>query len=916
MKPCSLRFVVYLPLFLIVTVSTQSFASDPTISPISNQIVQENQSSQPIPFVVGDSTGDLNSLILSGSSSDTSILSDSGIVFGGADSNRTVVLTPAANKFGQVTIVITVTRGISSASDTFAVKVNNPPRFDTNLPLSVLQGDSAAITSANMVAVDNDNTTAQIVYYFGPDTTLGYGPLHGTLLLNHVPIPSGGTFTQDDINNNRLSYNHDGSQTTSDAFGFTIKDADGGIASDNGHTVFRFNIDITHVNQAPTAVDTSYPVARNSTLSGTLHGTDPDSPNLTFSIVTNGSNGNVVINDSTTGQFTYTPDSGFTGPDSFYFQVYDGALYAINPGKISVMVSIASPVVTNGSGVTVENQSLYDTLKAADINIPKLPLQFSIISGGHLGTTTLIDTSLGRFSYSPQNNIFGTDTIVYEVTNGQSGPSRGSFVVTIRALVVAGDLLLTEDGNNNVGTIFVADFAHHAATTLVSGDSVIKPICVVADPAGITYILDQQTGVIRYDPLTQQQTQLDPASSFSSNPVSPRQIALEHNGNLLITDGTAGVKRINPVTGAISAVSSGDSLSLALGIAVDNAGNIFVGDGGTFLGGTSKIVKIDPTNGSQTVIASGNGITVPIGLTTNDSGTVFVADPATFLGKPADLVYSVNPKTGEVRTIQTSDTLKTPVSLDFMPDGHLIICNTHGGFFLTDTSNGQTQILIPEGVIQNPNGVTVVKPRPLFTTSTVSLNFVVDSIGTYKDSIVVRNAGAAPLVIDSITTTNVHFTVSPASGTIAPSSAMAFYITFTPTSADSVVGQILFNHNGYNSPTSISVGGSGLFTGVHSANKGLPKVYALYDNYPNPFNPSTVIPFDIPRQSIVSIGIYNILGQEVARLLEGNVYEAGSYSLNFDASRYASGIYFYRIRATAVHGGASFMNVKKMVLVR
>ncbi|QQS38045.1 MAG: T9SS type A sorting domain-containing protein [Ignavibacteriales bacterium] len=85
--------------------------------------------------------------------------------------------------------------------------------------------------------------------------------------------------------------------------------------------------------------------------------------------------------------------------------------------------------------------------------------------------------------------------------------------------------------------------------------------------------------------------------------------------------------------------------------------------------------------------------------------------------------------------------------------------------------------------------------------------------------------------------------------------------------------------------------------------------YELSQNYPNPFNPSTQIKYSVANGSFVSLKIYNILGQEVATLVN-NFQNAGSYTINFDASKLASGIYLYKIQA------GEFAQVKKMMLVK
>ncbi|QQS36630.1 MAG: SBBP repeat-containing protein [Ignavibacteriales bacterium] len=88
-----------------------------------------------------------------------------------------------------------------------------------------------------------------------------------------------------------------------------------------------------------------------------------------------------------------------------------------------------------------------------------------------------------------------------------------------------------------------------------------------------------------------------------------------------------------------------------------------------------------------------------------------------------------------------------------------------------------------------------------------------------------------------------------------------------------------------------------------------PKEFQLAQNYPNPFNPITTIQYSIPQRSNVVLKVYDVLGNEVAVLVNEEKYR-GVYSVNFDASQYASGIYLYRIQA------GSFVETKKMILIK
>ncbi len=105
------------------------------------------------------------------------------------------------------------------------------------------------------------------------------------------------------------------------------------------------------------------------------------------------------------------------------------------------------------------------------------------------------------------------------------------------------------------------------------------------------------------------------------------------------------------------------------------------------------------------------------------------------------------------------------------------------------------------------------------------------------------------------------------------------------------------------------VGGPKRPTGVASENSGLPLEFRLYNNYPNPFNPSTVIRYDLKENVRVSINVFNIIGQKVATLVNEQ-QAAGYHSVQFDAAKFATGVYIYTIEA------GSFKAVKKMMLLK
>jgi len=89
----------------------------------------------------------------------------------------------------------------------------------------------------------------------------------------------------------------------------------------------------------------------------------------------------------------------------------------------------------------------------------------------------------------------------------------------------------------------------------------------------------------------------------------------------------------------------------------------------------------------------------------------------------------------------------------------------------------------------------------------------------------------------------------------------------------------------------------------------VPNKFELYQNYPNPFNPVTTIKYDIIKSQDVKLAVYDILGREVAALVNEQ-HHPGSYEVSWDASGFASGIYFYTLTS------GNFVSTKKLMLLK
>jgi hypothetical protein len=97
--------------------------------------------------------------------------------------------------------------------------------------------------------------------------------------------------------------------------------------------------------------------------------------------------------------------------------------------------------------------------------------------------------------------------------------------------------------------------------------------------------------------------------------------------------------------------------------------------------------------------------------------------------------------------------------------------------------------------------------------------------------------------------------------------------------------------------------------GIEPISSVIPDNFVLSQNYPNPFNPNTTIKFDIPKESFIKVAVYNVMGQELEVLVNQQV-KAGEYKVTWNASKYASGIYFYKLISSG------FVETRKMMLIK
>jgi len=253
--------------------------------------------------------------------------------------------------------------------------------------------------------------------------------------------------------------------------------------------------------------------------------------------------------------------------------------------------------------------------------------------------------------------------------------------------------------------------------------------------------------------------------------------------------------------------------------------------------------------------------------------------------------------------------------------------------------NGETYIAIANGVLDpnsyaaNPDGrstafTLLVKETARETGSGSGVDFFVLHGSTDAPAVDINAAGVATLVDDAAySDITDYISVPPASYMLELTLADGITVVQYYTADFSGLGNnsaVVFasgflnpsvNQNGeeFGIFYALSDGTVGelpvIVSDVKVINSGIPNSFSLMQNYPNPFNPSTSINFTIPTNEFVTLKIYNILGSEVATLVNENL-SAGSYRFIFDSQNLASGVYLYELNA------GNFRETKKMNLLK
>lgn len=261
-------------------------------------------------------------------------------------------------------------------------------------------------------------------------------------------------------------------------------------------------------------------------------------------------------------------------------------------------------------------------------------------------------------------------------------------------------------------------------------------------------------------------------------------------------------------------------------------------------------------------------------------------------------LFSVIPQSA---TIEPDQSLT--VTIEFTPTEK----TTYTGM----TSLSITKAAAVETVTTKGSGI---RP-PKIKRTPAGVTLLVAPTGVCQDSFRVYNEGDQELFISNAHTTNPKISILPTSGLVASNDSITFFVTAIATKSVSDSGFIILVNNSDLMMDSAVIKIT-LVGGMQDRGTTGPEKFALHNNYPNPFNPTTTIDYQLPVESKVVLEVYNMLGQVVATLVNETV-QAGYRSVVWTATNVPSGIYYCKVDAVSVQDNTkSFRQVKRMTLIK
>lgn len=599
--------------------------------------------------------------------------------------------------------------------------------------------DSASATIAISVNAPNTTPVANAASFTTPiDTTLN-GMLTGSdadddfLTFESVTGVSHGTLTVN--SNGTFVYSPATGFTGSDSFTFKVND---GTTDSPPATV---NITVTSViNTTPVANSATFSTAVNTAMTATLTGSDADNDSLVFHTVTSTSHGALSLN-SFSGEFTYTPFAGFTGIDSFTFNVNDGI--ADSPAAtvtIHIGTTNTAPVANSATITTQLDTAFSGTLTGSDADGDVLTFAAGPLSPRH-GFVTI--DSDGSFIYQPFAGFGGDDSFSFVVSDGiaTSAPATVTVHVGIpsNTAPVASPLTIDVSENTSFNGILTATDADSDPLTFRAGAASPDHGTVIINSNG-SFVYTPDTGFSGND-----------FFSFVAND------GTVDSADALVTVHVAGTNTAPLAFPQTFTVSANTTLNGAL-TGTDADGNSLI-----FAAGT-----VSALHGTATINSNGSFSYVPVSGFSGDDAFSFKVNDGTTDSTEAVVIIHVNAVTNSAPTVINGT-------------GSAMAGVAFNGSLSALATDLDGDALLFTAITQPTNGVLALSPDGTFV-YTPDLGFVGNDSFTFRANDGLLNSNVATFTI-SVTSTSELFTLNLSSepGTIATS--MGSIVPLDPTAS-------------------------------------------------------------------------------------------------------------------------------------